>query len=353
MRHHSLFLTAAALLAGAAFAQSNTAETNSAQSNAASANPAPKIDLGLLQAQVLLDEAGFSPGAIDGRAGSSQMKALRGFQQANGLPVTGKLDEKTKQALGRDSRPATVDVKLSAEDVGGPFTYPMPSKPEEQAKLDFLGYRNMLEKLAERYHTTPETIVALNGPEKLIGVGQTLTLPNVVPASREYTGANPKQAPLLNALNIEGSQPRGDYVVVDKSDGTLKVYEGEFPSESGKIDGKLLAQFLVTTGSSHDPLPLGNWKATTYSFLPPFNYQPDLFWDVSDDKAEHKLPPGPNGMVGVAWLDLTKEHYGIHGTPEPQLIGKTQSHGCLRMTNWDVMRLSLIMKPGFQAKFVA
>jgi lipoprotein-anchoring transpeptidase ErfK/SrfK len=92
---------------------------------------------------------------------------------------------------------------------------------------------------------------------------------------------------------------------------------------------------------------------TTYSFLPPFNFQPDLFWDVADDKAEHKLPPGPNGPVGVAWLDLTKEHYGIHGTNEPQTIDKTQSHGCLRLTNWDVMRLSRMMKPGFQAKFVA
>lgn len=347
MRHQSLFATAAlaAFLAGAAFAQSSTETSKSGSSSS-------KIDQDLLQAQVLLDEAGFSPGPIDGQAGSSQTKAIRGFQQANDLPVTGKLDDKTKQALNNGSRPATVDVKLAVEDVGGPFTYPMPKDPEAQEKLSFLGYRNMLEKLAERYHTTPETIVALNGSDKLIGIGQTLTLPNVVPSSRDYSGANPKQEPLLAALNVEATQPRGDYVVVDKSEGTLKVYQGEYPSGS-KISGKLLAQFPVTTGSSHDPLPLGDWKATTYSFLPPFNYQPNLFWDVSDDKAERRLPPGPNGMVGVAWLDLTKEHYGIHGTPEPQLIGKTQSHGCLRMTNWDVMRLSLIMKPGFRAKFVA
>ena len=118
-------------------------------------------------------------------------------------------------------------------------------------------------------------------------------------------------------------------------------------------DERLVAQFPVTIGSSHDPLPLGDWKVTTYAFLPPFNYQPDLFWDVSDDKAEQKLPPGPNGPVGVAWLDLTKEHYGIHGTAEPQTIGETESHGCMRLTNWDVMRLSRMMKPGFKAMFVA
>jgi peptidoglycan hydrolase-like protein with peptidoglycan-binding domain len=355
VRHQRLFTTAAAVafIAGAAIAQSTTADTEPVKEAPAAGPLASKVNRELLQAQVQLDVAGFSPGPIDGRAGSSQSKAIRGFQQANDLTVTGKLDEQTKQALNSGERPATVDVRLSADDVGGPFTFPMPTKPEVQEKLDFLGYRNMLEKLAERYHTTPETIVALNGADKRIGVGQTLTLPNVAPVSRDYSGAIDKQEPLLAGLNVDGNQPKGDYVVVDKSEGTLKVYQGEFPSKSSKPSGKLVAQFPVTTGSGHDPLPLGNWKAPTFSFLPPFNYQPDLFWDVSDDKAEHKLPPGPNGMVGVAWLDLTKDHYGIHGTPEPQFIGKTQSHGCLRMTNWDVMRLSRMMKPGFQAKFVA
>jgi hypothetical protein len=228
----------------------------------------------------------------------------------------------------------------------------------------------MLEKVAERYHPTPATVVALNGPDKLIGPGQTLRLPNVVPISRDYSGAiNDKQKQLLNMLNVEANEPHGDFIVVDKSDGTLKVYQAG-GSEAPKTDkpdktakskdgspsvpsGTLVAQFPVTTGSSHDPLPLGTWKTTTYSFLPPFNYQPDLFWDVADDKAEQKLPPGPNGPVGVAWLDLTKEHYGIHGTNEPQTIQHTESHGCLRLTNWDVMRLSRIMKPGFTAYFVA
>jgi lipoprotein-anchoring transpeptidase ErfK/SrfK len=224
----------------------------------------------------------------------------------------------------------------------------------------------MLEKVAERYHTTPQTVVALNGPDKLIGPGQTLRLPNVMPRSRDYSGAiNDKQKQLLNMLNVDATEPHGDFIVVDKSDGTLKVYKTGGASTSGASSAKtkgsspsvpsgtLVAQFPVTTGSSHDPLPLGTWKATTYSFLPPFNYQPDLFWDVADDKAEQKLPPGPNGPVGVAWLDLTKEHYGIHGTNEPSTIQHTESHGCLRLTNWDVMRLSRMMKPGFTAYFVA
>lgn len=316
--------------------------------------PGSPINGELFHAQVLLDAAGFSAGVIDGKKGTSFTQAVRGFQEANGLQVSGKLDGPTRGALLRQNRVSTIYVRLTGDDVGGPFVYPFPKKPEDQAKLKFMGYRNMLEKVAERYHTTPQTIVALNGPDKLIGPGQTLRLPNVVPASRDYGGAiNAKQAQLMAMLNVGGDQPKGDFVVVDKSDGTLKVYQGGVPAKGETPAGRLIAQFPVTTGSSHDPLPLGTWKATTYSFLPPFNYQPDLFWDVADDKAEQKLPPGPNGPVGVAWLDLTKKHYGIHGTNEPQTIQHTESHGCLRLTNWDVMRLSRMMKPGFTAVFVA
>ena len=334
--------------------------------------PGSPINGELFHAQVLLDSAGFSPGVIDGRKGTSLTQAIKGFQEANGLQVSGKLDGPTRQKLLEQNRQSTVYVKLTADDVSGPFVYPFPKKPEEQAKLKFMGYRNMLEKVAERYHTTPDAVVALNGPDKLIGPGQTLRLPNVVPHSRDYGGADGKQSQLLNMLNVEASQPQGDFIVVDKSDGTMKVYKSDGgsaapnppPSKTEKSAsnkqsspsvpaGTLVAQFPVTTGSSHDPLPLGTWKVTTYSFLPPFNYQPDLFWDVADDKAEQKLPPGPNGPVGVAWLDLNKEHYGIHGTNEPQTIEHTESHGCLRLTNWDVLRLSRMMKPGFTAYFVA
>ena len=263
-------MAAVAMIAGAAMAQTGTNQAASSSSLTAAPGAKPNE---LLDTQVMLDVAGFSPGTIDGKAGSSMTKALRGFQQANGLTPTGKLDEKTKAALQKYSRPGSIMVKLTNDDVGGPFTYPMPKKPEDQAKLDALNYRNMLEKLAERYHTTPEAIVEMNGPEKLIGVGQELMLPNVVPASRNYDGAMDKQGALLAELNVPGDVPKGDYIMVDKSEGTLKVYQGKFESGS---DGKLIAQFPVTTGSGHDPLPLGNWKVPTFSFLPPFNYKTDL-----------------------------------------------------------------------------
>jgi lipoprotein-anchoring transpeptidase ErfK/SrfK len=226
----------------------------------------------------------------------------------------------------------------------------------------------MLEKVAERYHTTPATIVALNGPDKLIGLGQTLRLPNVVPQSRDYAGVAGNGGTVMNALNINAEQPQGDYVVVDKSEGVLKVYRGTVPggaegeakgaggegaaSGSGTGGGQLVAAFPVTMGSAKYPLPIGRWKATTYAFLPPFKYQPEILNNPKTDK-EVDLPPGPNGPVGVAWLDLTKEHYGIHGTNEPQTIGRAESSGCIRMTNWDVVRLARMMKPGFTAIFQA
>ena len=308
--------------------------------------PGSPIDGTIFHAQVLLGAAGFSTGVIDGKEGMSFKAAVRGFQEARGLPASGKLDGATRRALLEQNRPSTVNVKLTPTDISGDYVYPFPKKPDGQAKLKFASYRNMLEEVAERYHTTPATVVALNGPTALIGVGQTLRLPNVRPASTSYNGSPLKDEyrAWFVKLNVEANVPQGSTIVVDKSEGQLKVLDDA---------DRLIGQFPVTTGSGHDPLPLGTWKVPTFSFLPPFHYQPDLFWDVDDSKNEKMLPPGPNGLVGVAWLDLTKDHYGIHGTPEPQTIGRTESHGCIRMTNWDVLRLSRMVKPGVRAVFRA
>ena len=330
---------------GLALAQTPTAPVS--KPFAAPGSPGSQIDGTLFHAQILMSAHGFSPGVIDGKAGESFKLALRSFQESRDLPVTGKLDPTTRAALLTANRPSTVTVKLGPDDVRHAYVTPFPKDPEVQADLRFMGYRNMLEKVAERYHTTPATIVALNGPDKLIGDGQTLRLPNVIPTSRDYDGVPGKGASLLNLLNVDGQQPQGDYVVVDKSEGVLKVYDGE---PGAGDEGKLVAAFPVTMGSKKYPLPIGRWKATTYAYLPPFLYQPDLLQNAKTDK-EVRLPPGPNGPVGVAWLDLTKEHYGIHGTNEPQTIGRAESSGCIRMTNWDVVRLSRMLKPGFTAIF--
>lgn len=361
----SLFSLSIALAAGASLIlasepseaqdtskDSTTQAATKAKGWVAPGTPGSPIDGTMFHAQVLMSAHGFSPGVIDGKKGQSFVLALESFQESRGLSKTGKLDGQTRRALLEANRPSTVMVKLTADDVAHQYVSPFPSNPEKQAELKFLGYRNMLEKLAERYHTTPATIVALNGPTAKVGQGHTLRLPNVVPASSNYDGVAGKGGNVMRILNVDANQPEGDFVVVDKSEGVLKVYSGEVPGEGEEASGKLVAAFPVTMGSKRYPLPIGRWKATTYAFLPPFKYQPEILNNPKTDK-ELDLPPGPNGPVGVAWLDLTKEHYGIHGTNEPQTIGRAESSGCIRMTNWDVLRLSRMMKPGFTAIFQA
>ena len=225
----------------------------------------------------------------------------------------------------------------------GPYVNPFPQKAEDKAKLKYLAYRTPIEKMAEKFHTTPRTLAAINRPDAVLRAGAVLRFPNVLPSSRAYGGLKDEHAKLFSDLNVDANQAKGDRVVVDKSERVLQVFDGD----------RLIAQFPVSMGSKRDPLPLGTWKITTFAYLPPFNFQPDLLWYVSKDEKAQKLPPGPNGPVGVAWLDITKEHYGIHGTPEPQTLGRAESAGCIRMANWDVLRLSRMIKAGTSAVFQA
>ena len=302
------------------------------------------VDREILRVQVLLDQLGFAPGVIDGKGGQSLRAALRGFQRSRGLPVTGKIDGPTLKVLHRyrGLQPIRV-LAVSPEDAAGPFSGPLPKDPAAQAKLPMLGYANLLEKLAEKFHTTPAMLVALNGPAARLGPGARLRFPNVLPSSRAYDAKLPEPwRQTLSGLNVSASQPQGARVVVDKSEGVLQVYD--------KTD-RLIAQFPATMGSEHDPLPIGKWTIKGAGYNPPFHYNPKLFWDVSDGKSKQLLPPGPNGPVGVIWLDLSKPHYGIHGTPNPETIGRAESHGCIRLSNWDAARLSLMVKPGTPAVF--
>ena len=314
-----------------------------AQSGATS-KAKPPIDYSIMHAQVILDSLGFSPGIIDGREGQSLAAALKAFQSTHGLKTSGKLDRATLGALHayRARRPVT-RVTLDPAMLRGPYINPIPREPEKQAELPSLGYTRPLEKLAEMFHTTPEVLVELNPGGGTIRPGATFVFPNVLPASRDYArDLKPEWRQTLTDLNVEARQPAGDHIVVDKSEKVLKVFDA---------DDRLVAQFSATMGSQHDPLPLGTWKINVIDTNPKFHYNPDLFWDAKKDDEKAMLPPGPNGPVGVVWLDLSREHYGIHGTPEPQNIARTQSHGCIRLTNWDAARLALMVKPGTEAVF--
>jgi lipoprotein-anchoring transpeptidase ErfK/SrfK len=315
-----------------------------AQAPSAAAKPA--VDLDILRVQVILDHLGFGPGVLDGRGGIALVNALKGFQESRGLPVTGKTDAATAQALSayRNAKP-TVTLALSKAALTGPFIDPLPKDYALQAKLPTLGYRSPMEKLAEMFHTTPAVIMALNSPQTMLTVGTKVVFPNALPSSRAYDAKlTDEWRATLNMLNVDANQPKADHIVVDKSDGVLRVMDE---------NDKLIAQFTATMGSEHDPLPLGNWTIKGADYNPKFHYNPALFWDAKKGDDKELLPAGPNGPVGVVWLDLSKDHYGIHGTPNPETIGRAESHGCIRLTNWDAARLSVMVKPGTKAVFRA
>ncbi|CAN7675178.1 L,D-transpeptidase family protein [Duganella sp. LjRoot269] len=260
----------------------------------------------VLRAQVLLDRAHFSSGEMDAAYGSNMRQAIRGFQKLHQLPVTGVVDAATWTELERDQAPVLDVYTVTAQDVAGPYT-PVPAGMMAKAKLPALGYANLAEALGERFHISPDLLRRLNPGKVLARAGTQLVVPNVAAAK-----------PLPKAASI----------LVDAKEGTLTLLDA---------GGMPFAQFPASTGSKHDPLPEGRWQVRGVAVNPEYRYNPKLFWDAQAGDSKARLAAGPNNPVGVAWIELSKEHYGIHGTPEPGKIGKTQSHGCIRLTNWDVM----------------
>jgi len=268
----------------------------------------------VVRAQILLDRARFSPGEIDGVHGDDFGVAVKGYQENHGLQPTGTIDAEMWRLLDSDAGPLLMTYTITKADEKGPFQ-PIPADTQEKAKMKWLGFETPEEELGERFHCSPKLLAELNPGTKLDTAGGRIAVPNV------------RSAAVRRAVRL----------VVSKSKRTVIAY--------GAGD-KELAQYPATIGDTHDPLPIGQWTVTSVLHYPWFNYDPDHFWNSDPKQVKAVLPPGPNSPAGVAWIGLSKEHYGIHGTPDPGHIRHGESAGCIRMTNWDVDDLSHMVRRG-------
>ncbi len=278
---------------------------------------------------VLLDRQGFSPGQLGTSPTRNFTRALTALRSAWNIAATGGPDCETWQALGgADDEPALTTYVVTEDDVNGEFAEDIPPLLADQSSLPALEYASPLEKLAERFHASPVLLRKLN-PGLTIAAGAEIKVPAVQPFDPEN---KPAPDPAAQDVSVE----------VSRDESALRV--------SGS-DGTLVFFAPVTTGSRHDPLPPGRWKVTSINWRPVFHYNPDLFWDAKPGDAKSTIQAGPNNPVGIVWIGLDLEHYGLHGTPEPGEVGRVASHGCVRLTNWDAARLAALVRPGTPVVF--
>ncbi len=308
--------------------------------------------------QVFLDRANFSPGKIDGRYNDLTRQALALYRESRGEQPQIPPQRNTKPNVAPDV--SGLDF-ASAEPVLIPYTVtdadlqsigPLPSKVAEQAKLKFLPYRDAADALAEKFHSDVHFLEQLNPSRmKTIKSGDQLMVPNVEPfdlasvknikpgseiSSQAANEMEDQPGPQTPNPGESAGAPGNVAITIDTKTNILEVREGE----------KLIATYPVTVGSAHTASPIGEWKVRGIAKMPTFRWDKEMLRHGNRSANFYLLRPGPRNPVGVMWIALDKKGIGIHGTNDPASIGRAASHGCVRLANWDIVRLATKIKPG-------